>query len=292
LEAAAPRGAGQDPLREMLRRPLFWIAVVLALVAVAMALWPSLFTSADPGDCALSRQNAGPNGPALFGYDALGCDVFARAVYGANNSLTVGLGAAVVAGVLGMTLGLVAGYLGRWVDTVISGVIDIVLGLPLLLAGLVLMNRVHNAGAGQGAEILALIGVLGGLGWVTAARVIRSSVITANRQDYVAAARMLGAGGGRVIWRHILPNALAPFAVVITIAIGVFIASEATLSYLGVGISPPAQSWGLMIAQASSIGFVRTNPVPLLVPSAFLALTVLAFIVLGDTIRAAFDARS
>jgi oligopeptide transport system permease protein len=287
--ASKPRSAGQDAWRELRRRPLFWLAVAIALVAVTMALWPGLFTSADPGACALSRQNKGPSGAAIFGYDELGCDVFAKAVYGANNSLKIGFGAALLAGLLGMTLGLLAGYLGRWVDATISRVIDIILGLPLLLAGLVVMNRVRNAGGGQSVQILALVAVLGGLGWVTAARVIRSSVITAKHQDYVTAARMLGAGPGRIMWRHILPNALAPFSVVITIALGIFIASEATLSYLGVGIQPPAQSWGLMISQTSAIGLVRTNPIPLIVPSTFLALTVLAFIILGDTIREAFD---
>jgi oligopeptide transport system permease protein len=284
-----PRSAAQDAWRELRRRPLFWLAILIALVALVMAVWPSLFTSADPGDCALSRQNHDPSGVAIFGYDELGCDVFAKAVYGAQNSLKIGFLSALLAGALGLTLGLLAGYLGRWVDAVISRAIDIVLGLPLLLAGLVAMNRVKNAGAGQSVQILALVAVLGGLGWTTAARVIRSSVITAKQQDYVTAARMLGAGDARIMWRHILPNALAPFTVVITIALGLFIASEATLSYLGVGIQPPAQSWGLMIAQTSAIGLVRTNPIPLVVPSTFLALTVLAFIILGDTIREAFD---
>lgn len=288
-DVSKPRSAAQDAWRELRRRPLFWLAVAIALAAVVVALWPSLFTSADPGDCALSRQNAKPSGSAIFGYDELGCDVFAKSVYGANNSLKIGFGAALLAGTLGMTLGLLGGYLGRWADALISRVIDIVLGLPLLLAGLVVMNRVHNAGVGQTVEMLALIAVIGGLGWTTAARVMRSSVISAKQQDYVTAARMLGASNARIMWRHILPNALAPFTVVITIALGVFIAIEATLSYLGVGISPPAQSWGLMISQASAIGFVRTNPIPLIVPSTFLALTVLAFIILGDTIREAFD---
>jgi oligopeptide transport system permease protein len=149
------------------------------------------------------------------------------------------------------------------------------------------MKRVSNAGWGPSGRIGALIIILGMLGWTTAARVMRSSVITAKQQDYVQAARMLGAGPGRIMVRHILPNAIAPFIVIITMALGSFIAAEATLSFLGVGLIPPSQSWGVEISEARL--YMREDFVPLAVPSVFLALTVLAFIILGDTIREAFD---
>ena len=282
-----PRSASADAWRELRRKPLFWIAVVIAVVVVVMAAFPSLFTPNDPTSCALSRRLAGPGGAAIFGYDVQGCDVFAKAVYGTRNSVLIGGLAALLAGLVALLLGVTAGYFGRWWDGLVSRVIDIVLGLPLLLAGIVFMKRVSNAGGGQAARITALIAILGLLGWTTAARVIRSSVITAKQQDYVAAARMLGAGSGRIMVRHILPNAIAPFIVIITMALGSFIAAEATLSFLGVGLVPPSQSWGLDISDARN--YVREDFMPLAVPSAFLALTVLAFIILGDTIREAFD---
>lgn len=287
METQKPRSAGADAWRELRRKPLFWIGATVALLALLTAAFPSLFTSADPGDCALSRRLAGPSGPAIFGFDVQGCDVFAKAVYGTQKSLMIGGLAALVAGLVGMILGVSAGYFGSWWDAVVSRVIDVVLGLPLLLAGIVFMKRVSNSGGGQSARVTALILILGLLGWTTAARVIRSSVITAKQQDYVAAARMLGAGHGRIMIKHILPNAIAPFLVIITMALGGFIAAEATLSFLGVGLIPPSQSWGLDISEARL--YMREDFVPLAVPSVFLALTVLAFIILGDTIREAFD---
>lgn len=178
-----------------------------------------------------------------------------------------------------------AGYFGGWVDAVLSRVIDIVLGIPLLLAAIVLLKRVHSDSST--VRIAAVIFVLAALGWTTAARVIRSSVITAKEQDYVAAARMLGAGNARIMFRHILPNALAPAIVVLTIALGSFIAAEATLSFLGIGLKAPTISWGIDI-DAGRV-HMRESATPLVVPSAFLALTVLAFIMLGDAIRDAFD---
>lgn len=285
--ATKPRGATADAWRDLRRRPLFWIALAIVALAVVMAAFPSLFTSADPRDCALSRRFAGPTGNAIFGFDNQGCDVFAKAVYGTKNSLLVGTLAALLAGAIAVVLGLTAGYFGGWWDAIVSRVIDIVLGLPLLLAGIVFMKRVRNAGGGSTAVFWALVFILGILGWTTAARVIRSSVISAREQDYVTAARMLGAGHGRIMWRHILPNAIAPFTVIITMALGAFIAAEATLSFLGIGLLPPSQSWGIDISTARL--FMRLNFIPLLVPSTFLALTVLAFIILGDTVREAFD---
>ncbi|MEV4417337.1 ABC transporter permease [Catellatospora sp. NPDC049609] len=289
METSKPRSATADAWRDLRRRPLFWVAVAIGLLVLTITAVPSLFTSGDPLACSLSNQNAGPSGAAIFGYDYQGCDVYTRAIYGTRNSMMIGFFSALFAGFLAIAAGLTSGFFGGWIDAVISRIVDIVLGLPLILAGLVLMNRVDNAGGGNGARIAAFVLILGGLGWTTAARVVRSSVITAKQQDYVAAARMLGAGNGRIMWRHILPNALAPFLVVITIALGTFIAAEASLSFLGVGLEPPAQSWGQQISQASPIGLVRTNPIPLLVPSTFLALTVLAFIIMGDKIREAFD---
>lgn len=282
-----PRSATADAWRELRHKPMFWVAIAVTAIVTVMAAFPSLFTSADPLDCALSRRLAPASGQAVFGYDIQGCDVFAKAAYGTKNSVLIGVGAAALAGLVAMLLGVTAGYFGRWWDVIVSRFVDIVLGLPLLLAAIVFMKRVGNAGWGPDGRILALIVVLGLLGWTTAARVIRSSVIAAKQQDYVSAARMLGAGHLRIMFSHILPNAVAPFIVIITMALGAFIAAEATLSFLGVGLIPPSQSWGGDIAEARN--YMREDFVPLAVPSAFLALTVLAFIILGDTIREAFD---
>ena len=280
-----PRSLAGDAWRDLRRNPLFWIAAVVALIAILMAVVPRLFTSAAPTACDLNLQHKGPQGAAIFGYDFQGCDVYARAVYGARASLIVGGLAALTAGIIAVIVGMIAGFFGGWTDAVLSRVVDIVLGIPLLLAAIVVMGRVPSGH--EKTRIAAVVLVLGLLGWTTAARVIRSSVITAKQQDYVEAARMLGAGNGRIMWRHILPNSIAPVIVIITIALGSFIATEATLSFLGIGLQPPTISWGISIDTGRQ--HMREAVTPLAVPSVFLALTVLAFIMLGDAIRDAFD---
>jgi peptide/nickel transport system permease protein/oligopeptide transport system permease protein len=283
--AGKPRSLAADAWHDLRRSKIFWVALVIIAAVLLMAAWPSLFTSADPHDCVLSRKHAGPSGGAIFGYDFQGCDVYAKTIYGARYSIEVGVFATLIAGVLGMAVGLSAGFFGGWLDALLSRFVDVMLAVPFLLGAIVLAKRL-----GAGAEnngVLAVTVTLGVLGWTTAARVMRSSVIQAKNQDYVAAARMLGAGSGRLIFRHILPNSVTPYVVVLTILLGINIASEATLSFLGIGLKGDAVSWGISIAEAT--GYVRVAAGPLIWPSVFLAATVLAFIMLGDAVRDAFD---
>jgi peptide/nickel transport system permease protein/oligopeptide transport system permease protein len=280
-----PRSLAGDAWHDLRRSKVFWIASVLVVVILLMALWPSLFSSADPASCELANRHHGAGVNAPFGFDFQGCNVYARTVHGARDSIVVALFATLIAGVIGLIVGLVAGFYGRWVDAVLSRFIDIVLGIPFLLAAIVLARRLTDANTGTG--VLAVTLTLGLLGWTTAARVMRSAVISARNQDYVTAARMLGAGPGRLMFRHILPNAIGPFLVVLTLLLGVNIAAEATLSYLGVGLQGDAISWGTSIAGNGP--YVRETAGPVIWPCVFLAVTVLAFIMLGDAIRDAFD---
>jgi len=282
-KAGRPRGLAGDAWRDLRHRPVFWVAVVLVAIFVLMAIAPRLFTAKDPTACNLDNQFLTPSGQNWFGTDVQGCDVYARTIYGARASISVGVLATLLTAVLATIVGLAAGFYGGWIDAILSRVIDIILGIPLLLAAIVFSRRF----IGQNLGIWPVVLVLGLLGWTTAARVIRSSVITAKQQDYVQAARMVGAGNGRIILRHILPNALAPMIVVLTIALGIFISTEATLSFLGAGLKPPTISWGGDISDAQAR--FQTAPWPLLFPASFLALTVLAFIMLGDAVREAFD---
>ncbi|MEV4618806.1 ABC transporter permease [Asanoa sp. NPDC049573] len=283
--AARTRSLAGDAWYDLRRNWIFWVAAALVVLVILMAVAPGLFSSADPNACNTRRQFAGPSGGAFFGYDFQGCDVFSRTVHGARASVLVGVFAVLMTGVIGLVFGMLAGYFGGWLDALLSRVVDVVLGIPLLLAAIVLSKRL--SADRQGSGIATVVIVLGILGWTTAARVMRSSVLAARSQDYVAAARMLGAGPLRIMWRHILPNALAPFIVVLTIALGTFIATEATLSFLNIGLRPPAISWGIDISTAGK--HVREAAMPLIAPSLFLTLTVLAFIMLGDAIRDAFD---
>jgi oligopeptide transport system permease protein len=282
--SAKPRSLAADAWLDLRRSKIFWLAAVLVALILLMAVWPSLFTSADPRLCILGRAHHGATGTALMGYDFQGCDVYARTIYGARDSIVVGVFATLLSGIIGLLFGLAAGYYGGWLDAILSRFIDIMLGIPFLLAAIVLAHRLEGP---TSTGLLAVTVTLGVLGWTTAARVMRSSVISAKNQDYVSAARMLGAGPGRIMFRHILPNSLAPFIVVLTILLGINIASEATLSYLGVGLKGDAISWGTAISDEGA--YVRTHPGPLVWPSVFLGVTVLAFIMLGDAVRDAFD---
>ncbi|GAA2880386.1 peptide ABC transporter permease [Actinoplanes cyaneus] len=280
-----PRSLAADAWSELRRRKIFWIAIVLVAFILVMSFWPSLFTSADPRACSLSNQYKGPSGSALFGYDFQGCDVYAKVVNGAFNSIRVGVFSTLVAGIIGLIFGMASGYFGGWVDAVLSRFIDIMLGVPFLLAGIVLSRRLSSDPASDGVFAVTL--TLGLLSWTSGARVMRSAVISAKQQDYVAAARMLGAKPSRLILQHILPNSIASYIVLLTLLLGINIASEATLSFLGVGLKGDAISWGIMIAEGTQ--FARTQPWPLVWPAIFLGVTVLAFIMLGDAVRDAFD---
>ena len=281
-----------DAWRSLKRNPLFWIGSVLGLLFVVMALVPQLFSrGADPRDCDLANSNDGPSGAHWFGFDQQGCDYLANVVHGARNSLIIGVSAVLVILLLGVVIGAIAGYYGGFVDSVLARLADVFFAVPYILGAIVLLRVgpatglpiLSDRGAGAVALALALFG------WMTAMRLVRSQVIAVKSSDYVAAARAMGASDLRIMLRHILPNAVAPVLVYTTITIGVLIAAEATLTYLGVGLQRPAISWGLQISTGQ--GLLRSAPHAVLFPSAVLTLNVMAFVMLGDALRDALDPR-
>jgi oligopeptide transport system permease protein len=286
LMAEAPRSLSRDAWHDLQRNPVFWIASALVMLMVLIAMFPGLFSPIDArvASCSLADSLRPPDGNHWFGFDKQGCDVYSRVIYGARSSVLVGVFSTLIAGVVALLVGMAAGFYGRWIDAVLARVTDVFLGIPPLLGAIV----VAKALAGQELGIWPVVLALGLLGWPTPARVIRSSVIAARHQDYVNAARILGAGNLRIMARHILPNALAPMVVVLTIMLGTFIAFEATLSFLGVGPRNTI-SWGVDIAEAQR--WIREASFPLMFPAGFLTATVLAFIMLGDAVREAFDPR-
>jgi ABC-type dipeptide/oligopeptide/nickel transport system permease subunit len=275
-----------DAWHDLKRSAVFWIAAAVVVLMLLLAAFPSLFSRIDPATaaCSLSDSLQGPSAEHWFGFDKQGCDVYSRVVYGARSSVMVGIFSTLIAGVIAILVGLVAGYRGGWVDAVLARGVDMVLGVPILLGAVVFAKALSGSDLGIWPVVLAL----GLLGWPTPARVVRSSVIAARHQEYVQAARVLGASHWRIMLRHILPNSLAPVVVVLTILLGQFIAYEATLSFLGVGPRGTI-SWGVDIAEAQR--WYREATLPLIFPAAFLTATVLAFIMLGDAIRDAFDPR-
>ncbi|MEU8954295.1 ABC transporter permease [Streptomyces sp. NPDC048518] len=282
-----PRSLAGDAWRDLRRNPFFVVSGLLILLVIAVSLWPGLFTGADPtkGDL----RNHFLQKPSYshlfqddwFGYDRQGRSIYARVMYGARNSVTVGVCVTLAVTVIGSVFGMLAGYFGGFWDAVISRLTDVFFGIPFLLGTMVVLNSVTDR------SVWTVVGALTLLGWTQITRVMRGAVITTKQSDYVVAAKALGAGTRRILFRHILPNAAAPVIVVATIALGGYITAEATLSFLGMGLSDDAISWGSDISDASKE--LRNNPYTLFFPAGMLSLTVLAFIMLGDAVRDALD---
>ncbi|NJQ01009.1 ABC transporter permease [Streptomyces sp. PLAI1-29] len=278
-----PRSLWSDAWRELRRNPVFLVSALLILFLVVISLWPQLIVSTDPLACDLGKSQQGSEPGHPFGYDTQGCDVYARTVYGARASVTVGICATLGVALLGGIAGGLAGFFGGWADAVLSRTADVFFGIPVVLGGLVFLSVV------TGTTVWPVVGFIVLLGWPQIARIARGAVLTAKEADYVQAARALGAGNTRLLLRHVAPNAVAPVIVVATIALGTYIALEATLSFLGVGLRPPTVSWGIDISNAAPQ--IRNAPHMLLWPAGALSLTVLAFIMLGDAVRDALDPR-
>ncbi|MEU6203841.1 ABC transporter permease [Micromonospora musae] len=284
-----PRGLLGDAWRDLRRKPLFWISAVFILIFVVMAAFPSLFTSADPTAGELSRSLEKPSGHAWFGYDIQGRDVYARTIYGANASIVVALLSVLGTLVIGGTMGMIAGFRGGWVDALLSRIADVFFGLPFVLGAIVILTTFNGSGTSNSEwEVKGLvIASLVVLSWPVVMRLMRSSVLATKEADYIVAARALGAGNGRIILKHLLPNTLAPILVYGTIMVGSFIGAEATLSFLGVGLKSPVVSWGIIINEAQDL--IRVAPYLLFFPAAFLVAAVLSFVMLGEAVREALD---
>lgn len=278
-------GLWADARHQLFRNPLFVIANLFILVVTSMAVVPRLWTSKDPLACTVSGglSRNPPSAEHWFGTSILGCDYYAQAIHGARNSMLIAVLAAIGAVLIGGLIGLLAGYFSGALDSVLSRIIDIFLGLPFLLGAVVFLVILEK----RDWWTLAL--VLSVLSWTVIARIMRGSVIASKNLDYVQAARALGASRSRLIFRHILPNAVAPVVVYATILLGAFVSAEATLTFLGVGLQVPSVSWGVMIDQHD--GYFHQSPWLLFFPVALVVGTVLSFIILGDALRDALDPR-
>jgi ABC-type dipeptide/oligopeptide/nickel transport system permease subunit len=271
-----------DAWRYLRTNPLFLIGLTIMVVIVAMALFPKLFARGiDPTVCDLSLSRQRPSAAHWFGMDLQGCDYYANVVYGARTSVVIGLLSVIGVLVIGVLIGALAGYFGGWADSLLARITDVFFGIPLFLGALILLTVTANRSVWTVSLALIVFG------WMTAMRLVRSSVVAIRESDYVLAAQALGASSGRILVRHILPNAVAPVFVYATIAVGTFISAEAALTYLGIGLQAPEISWGLQINVAQSL--IGSSPHLLFFPALFLLVTVLGFILLGDALREALD---
>ena len=281
-EQAPPTSLWADAWRQLRRRPLFIVSSLIILLLVVVSLFPSLFTSVDPRFAELTRSLQGPAEGHPLGFTQQGTDVYSRLVHGARASVSVGVIATALVVLVGGVLGALAGFFGGWLDAVLSRFADIFFAVPLLLGGIILMQMLDDF---RNSFSVAL--TLAVFGWPQVARIMRGSVLQVRSNEYVTAATSLGLGKLKVLVRHVVPNALGPVIVVATISLGTFIAAEATLSFLNIGLPPSTVSWGGDISRAQAT--LRTDPWVLLWPSIGLSVTVLSFLMLGDALRDALD---
>ena len=280
------------------------LAVISGLFILVIALMAIVLPEIMPVKYSDQNYNSVTQGPSwshLMGTDDLGRDIFVRLIYGARISLTVGLVVQFVIIIIGVPLGLLAGYAGGKVDTIIMRSVDVLYAMPNLLFVILIMTFLRGTfGAQPGgfAHVLAwldgrtggLFGVYIGLGlisWLTVARIVRVNAMSLKEKEFIEAAHGLGASHAQIMFKHLLPNTMAMVVVATTLGIPSAILYEAGLSFLGLGVIPPTPSWGLMISEA--IPNLRAHPYMLVFPAMALSLTVLAFNFLGDGLRDALD---
>lgn len=264
------------------RDPKFTVCVLVLVALASIAVSPEWFGADPTAPCSLSQSLHSPTVAHPFGFDIQGCDYYSRTLLGARASLVVGLVVMASAMGIGLLLGAVGGYYEGILDAVLARAADLFFAVPLVLGGAVVLAL----SPGQG--VLKVAGVLGALSWPPMLRLVRASVLSTKRLDYVLAARALGAGDARILMRHVLPTAVWPLVLYGTAFAGFAISAEALLSFLGVGLQLPAVSWGLQLA---AVDYRVLEAPHLLIPAVFLTAAVAAFVVLGESLRAAANPR-
>jgi len=271
--------------RHLRHDPRAWIGVGVVGLLILMAIAAPLIAGHDPLAIDLVRSLEGPSRAHWFGTDIQGRDVFARLVYGARVSLTVGIASQIIALALGVMLGLTAGYYGKWIDEIVMRLADVTLAFPTLLLLIALVAALQPS-------LTIVFLVIGLVGWAGMARLVRGQVLVVREMEYVQAERALGAADLRIILQHVLPGVIAPVVIASTLGIAGAIMAESSLSFLGLGVQPPTPSWGSMIADGRDLYQLRTAPWTSLAPGIAIGAAVLGFNLLGDALRDAYDPRA
>ncbi len=262
--------------------PSATLGIVVLAVVGSVALFPGLVTRTSPDEVDLASRLTPPSRGHILGTDNIGRDLLARLAHGARLSTLVAVTSVGGAVLIGVTLGLLAGYYGRWADAAIMRLVDIFLAFPAILLALAL---VVVLGAGASSVVIALVLVF----WTQYARVVRASTLAEREKTYVEAARALGAGDLRILHRHILPNVLSPVVILATLGMGAAVVAESALSFLGMGVQPPTPSWGWTLAFGTR--YLRDAPHIATFSGLAIMVTVLGFNLLGDGIRDLLDPR-
>jgi peptide/nickel transport system permease protein len=252
--------------------------IVLGLIAV-LAVFADVVAPYDFRERPL-RTTTPPSWDHPFGTDQIGRDIMSRVIYGARISLRIGIVATFISVVIGVVTGAVSGYFGGLIDTVISRIVEVFLSIPYIVLAV-------SIAAVLGRSENSVILILGAIGWLPIQRIVRASFLQLKEQEFVEAATALGFGGRRIMFRHILPNAMQPIIVYAAIAVGSAILAEAALSFLGAGPVDPTPAWGLMVSTAK--GRLKPAPYELFFPAIAIVITVLSFLLIGDGLRDALD---
>jgi peptide/nickel transport system permease protein len=270
-----------DVWRQLRRNRLAVTGMLVLFALVLVAIAAPWIASHDPYEMDLRRALQPPGSPGhVLGTDELGRDALSRLLYGSRVSLRVGLIVVGIAGGIGVALGAISGYVGGLVDTAIMRAVDVLMAFPFLLLAIVVVAMV-------GPSLTNLMIVLGGVSWTTYARLVRSLVLVQREEDHVQAARVVGVGSWRIIWRHILPNCLGVIIVQATFDVAGAILAASALSFLGLGAQPPTAEWGAMLSAAKP--FLRQRPMLSIAPGMAIMITVLAINLVGDALRDALD---
>jgi ABC-type dipeptide/oligopeptide/nickel transport system permease subunit len=270
--------------RRFFRHRLAMLGVLIIGVIALASIFAPLIAPADPFRVDLAAFRKPPVEGHPLGTDSAGRDVLSRLLFAGQVSLTVGLVAALVSTGIGLLLGSIAGNYGSWADTVVMRATDVIMSFPALIVIITIVALV-------GPSMLTIILGIGLFGWPTACRIVRGLALSLREQDFVVAARALGAPERRIIARHLVPSVLSPLTVTATFAVAQAILTEAALSFLGLGVRPPQPSWGNMLNEAQSLTILESMPWLWLPPGAAIAITVLAINFVGDGLRDALDPR-
>ena len=261
-----------------------WFGGSVILVLILAAIAAPMLARYNPLSIDLVGQLEAPSRSHWLGTDAQGRDVWSRLLYGARISLTVGILSQGIALSLGVVLGLVAGYFGRWVDELVMRLADVTLAFPTLLLLIAMVAALQPS-------LSVVFLTIGLVGWAGMARLVRGQVLVVRQLEYVQASRALGAHDGRIIARHVLPGVIAPVVIAATLGVAAAIMAESSLSFLGLGVQPPTPSWGSMIADGRDLYQLRHSPWTSVFPGLAIGAAVLGFNLLGDALRDALDPR-
>lgn len=270
----------RDTWRQVTRSRFALVGMMLLLALALMALLAPVLAPYAPDKMDLKHELRPPSAEHLLGTDELGRDVTSRLIFGSRISLTVGFIVQGIALLIGVSLGAAAGYFGGTVDLVIMRVVDLVMAFPFLILAIAVVSIL-------GPSLFNLMLVLGGVVWVDYARVVRGMVLSIKEEEYILAARVIGEGHRRIIWRHVLPNCLGVIIVQATFGMASAILAASALSFLGMGAQPPSAEWGAMLSAAKP--YLRRLPLMSIAPGAAIMLTVLAINFVGDALRDALD---